>query len=98
MHTMNLNDMLRDPRLVVLRAAELDAIACEYRWQAACARRAAVVAEVAGDPVAMASQASRSEELEGNAAAIEAHRRELLARFAPSMTLDLTADDRGVYA
>ena len=98
MKTMNLNDMMRDPRLVALRAAELDAIACEYRWQAACARRAAVVAEVAGDVVAMEFQASRSEELEGNAAAIAAHRSELIARFAPSMTLDLTADEGGVYA
>lgn len=98
MHTMNLNDMMRDPRLVALRAAELDAIACEYRWQAACARRAAVVAELNGEFQSSQFQASRSEELESNAAAIEAHRRELLARFAPSMMLELTADNTGVYA
>lgn len=95
---MSLHDMMRDPRMVAARAAQLDIIACEYRAQAARLRLQVIEWELAGDPVRASEFARRAESAAGDAAAIEAKRAELIARFAPSMTLDLTADEGGVYA
>jgi hypothetical protein len=95
---MTLNDMMRDPRMVAARAARLDIIACEYRAQAARLRLQVIEWELAGDPVRASEFALRAEIAASDAAAIEAKRAELIGRFASSMTLDLTADEGGVYA
>lgn len=95
---MTFAKMMRDPRALAMRAAELDVIACEYRAQAARSRRAAISAEIIGDVLAMEAWIERAERASTDALAVEEQRRELIARFAPSMTLELTADDTGVYA
>ena len=95
MKTMSFVEMMRDPRALAMRAAELDVIACEYRAQAARSRRAAISAEVAGDVAAMEAWIARAEVSASDARAVEIQRDELIARFAPVVDLN---DDCGVYA
>lgn len=93
---MTLHDMMCDPRIVAARAAKLAVIACDYRGQAARLRLQAIEWEILGDDARAADFAARADVAAADAVAIEAVRLELIGRFAP--TVDLTADERGVYA
>lgn len=95
MKTMSFVEMMRDPRALAMRAAELDVIACEYRAQAARSRRAAISAEVAGDVAAMEGWIARAEQAASDARAVDQQRDELLARFTPCLDM---SNDRGVWA
>lgn len=93
---VTIHDVMNDPRLLAARAAKLAVIACDYRGQAARLRLHAIEWEIIGDAERAADFAARADVAAADAVAIEAVRAELIGRFAP--TVDLTADECGVYA
>lgn len=74
-------EMLRDPRMIEVLAAQLDEMAARHELQAAQARTRAVRCEVAGDAEGVAGWCEIAEGHAAHAALMRRQRAQMLARF-----------------
>lgn len=75
------SEMLRDPRLVEVLAAQLDEQAARHEFQAAQARTHAVRAEVAGDAEGVEAWCEIAESHAAHAALMRRQRAQIVGRF-----------------
>lgn len=90
-------DLLSNPKLAQLKAAELDIMICDARSLAARYRRSAIAYELAGSPVEAMAWTDRAEAQAAQARTLEADRAQLIARYCPPSMM-LADDERGVLA
>lgn len=75
-------EMLRDPRMVEVLAAQLDELAARHELQAAQARTHAVRAEVAGDAEGVEAWCEIAESHAAHAALMRRQRAQIVGRFS----------------